>query len=192
MNLPNKITISRIGLAFLFMFFLFSKGLSARYLAFFTFLLASFTDLIDGKLARRRNEITTFGKLVDPIADKILVLAAFLGFVELRLVPAWMVVLIIVRELIITGLRLTAANKGIIIEASRGAKHKTVSQMSAIFLILGVLAIKETLLRYTTLWTGEYEKCFNLSVLIIMSVTVLFTLGSGITYLIKNKRLFLK
>ena len=90
MNLPNKITLSRIVLAFIFMFFLFSQGLMAKYLAFFTFCLASLTDIIDGQIARRRKLENDFGRLMDPIADKILVLAAFLAFVEMKIIPAWM------------------------------------------------------------------------------------------------------
>ena len=106
MNLPNKITLSRIGLAFVFMFFLLSPGIMAKYLALLTFAIASLTDFLDGYLARKRNLENDFGRLMDPIADKILILVAFLAFVEMKVIPGWMVVIVIFRELIITGLNL--------------------------------------------------------------------------------------
>src|SRR3989338_1335633 len=111
MNLPNKLTLARIALTFIFLVFLFSKGLLFRYLSLVTFIVALLTDFYDGHIARSRNLVTDFGKLMDPIADKILVLAAFLAFVELQIIPAWMVVLVIVREFVITGMRLLAASK---------------------------------------------------------------------------------
>jgi len=191
MNLPNKLTIARIVLTFVFMLFLFSKGLVFRYLAYFTFLIAALTDLWDGKLARKKNQITNFGKLMDPIADKILVLAAFLGFVELGLIPAWMVVLIVTREFVITGLRIFALSKGEVISASEGAKHKTASQMSAIFLILAFLAVKDTLVKYTHLWSERYDDYFNVGVFCVMLLAVILTLISGFAYLMKNRGMLL-
>jgi len=118
MTLPDKLTVSRIFLTFVFMFFLFSSGVLAKTLALFTFLLASLTDFLDGFIAKGRNIGTDFGKLMDPIADKILVLAAFLAFVEMRLVPAWMVLIIILREITITGLRIRALARGRVIAIS--------------------------------------------------------------------------
>ena len=117
MNIANKLTISRIVLTFVFMFFLFSKGLASKVLALAVFAVASWTDFLDGFLAKKRNEITDFGKLMDPIADKILVIAAFLAFVEMKLIPAWIVVIIVFREFTITGLRLIALAKGVVMEA---------------------------------------------------------------------------
>ncbi|MGB3112317.1 MAG: CDP-diacylglycerol--glycerol-3-phosphate 3-phosphatidyltransferase, partial [Candidatus Omnitrophota bacterium] len=105
MNLPNKITLIRIALVFIFMLFLFMKGLTFKILALATFMLAAFSDYLDGFIAKRYGIVSDFGKLMDPIADKILTLAAFLAFVEMKLIPAWMVVIILMRELIITGIR---------------------------------------------------------------------------------------
>ena len=118
MNLPNKLTIIRIILSFVFMFLLFTQGLLAKVLALITFLIASITDFYDGYLARKYNLITDLGKLLDPIADKILVLSAFLAFVEMGIIPAWMVVIIILRELVITGVRIFAITDGKILAAS--------------------------------------------------------------------------
>src|SRR3990170_11683 len=136
MNLPNKLTVSRIILTFVFMFFLFSKGLTSKSLALVVFIAAALTDLFDGMIAKSRNLITDFGKIMDPIADKILVLGAFLSFIQLQLIPAWTVVVIIGRESAITSLRFFALSKGRVIAASKGGKYKTVSQMAAIFIIL--------------------------------------------------------
>ena len=96
-TIANQLTLLRIFLSFLFMFFIFQGGFLFRLLALLVFLLAAVTDLYDGKIARQRNQVSNFGKLMDPIADKILILAAFLAFVELQLVPAWMVILIFFR-----------------------------------------------------------------------------------------------
>ena len=136
MNLPNKLTVSRILLTFVFMFLLFSKGAASKLGALVIFIIAAATDYYDGKIARERNEITDFGKFMDPVADKFLTIGAFLAFVEMGLIPAWMIVLIIFRELIITGVRLFAATQGRILAAETAGKHKTVSQMVSIFTIL--------------------------------------------------------
>ena len=144
MNLPNKITLSRIVLAFIFMFLLFSPGITAKYLALLTFGIASLTDYFDGRIARQRKLENDFGRLMDPIADKVLILAAFLAFVEMKIIPAWMAIIIIFRELVITGLRITAAGRGKILSASSAGKHKTVSQMVAIISILTFIIIRES------------------------------------------------
>ena len=197
MNLPNKLTLSRIALTFIFLVFLFSKGLLFRYLSLVTFIVASLTDFYDGHIARSRNLVTDFGKLMDPIADKILVLAAFLAFVELQIIPAWMVVLVIVREFVITGMRLLAASKGIVLPADKSGKHKTASQMIAIFSILSYLAIKDTMRflqdtrGFVQFHGSGIEGFFDFAIVILMIVTVSFTLSSGIFYLWSNKDIVL-
>jgi len=191
MNLPNKLTISRIALTFLFMLFLFSKGALMKFFALATFLAASLTDYYDGKIARERNEITDFGKFMDPIADKFLTIAAFLAFVEMGLVPAWMVVLIISRELIITGLRLFASTKGKILQAETAGKHKTVSQITAITVILIFIFLRDTGMKLLRIWSSAWEYWFRQTIFVLMLVTVALTLISGLSYLWKNKRLFL-
>ena len=191
-NLSNSLTVSRIILAFIFMVFLFSEALIFRYLAIIVFGLACLTDLYDGKVARNRKEETNFGRLLDPIADKILTLSAFLGFVELGLVPAWMVILIITREIGITGLRLMAigrSNKVLI--AGAGGKHKTISQMVAIFSILGIMAARQALMAYTDLWRYSYDRWAENFIFIIVFITVALTLISGISYLWRHKEIIL-
>lgn len=191
MNLANKITLSRIALTFVFMVFLFLKGLLFKISALFIFIIASWTDFLDGFLAKKRNEITDFGKLMDPIADKILVIAAFLAFVEMKLIPAWIVVVIVFREFIITGLRLFALAKGEVIKAERAGKHKTVSQMFSIYIILIFIIFKElgtTLFRF---WNERLEYLFREIIFYTMVVTAILTLISGVSYLVRNKRFFI-
>lgn len=190
MNVPNKLTLLRVVLTFVLMFLLFSKGLLARYLAFITFIVASLTDLYDGRLARRKNLVSDFGKLMDPIADKILVLAAFLAFVEMKIIPAWMVVLIIARELIITSLRLLAITRKTYLAATIGGKHKTLSQIVTIFTILIFLIVKETALRFFSFWSSGLEYWLHWGIVGLMFVTVILTLISGISYLWRNRALF--
>ena len=192
MNLPNQLTIARIVLTFIFMFFLFSQGFWAKLTAFIIFTLAALTDLLDGKIARRWNLVTDFGRLMDPIADKILVIAAFLAFVELKIIPAWMVIVIIAREFLITGLRLLAANKNIIIAASVGGKHKTVSQMISIFIILVVLVFKEAAVKYFNFWNANLEANLDKIIYYLMIITVALTIISGLAIILENKSIFRK
>lgn len=192
MNLPNQLTIARIVLTFIFMFFLFAPGLLAKGLAFVVFSIAALTDLYDGRIARRRNLVTDFGRLMDPIADKILAISAFLAFVELKIIPAWMVIIIIAREFLITGLRLLAASKNIIIAASVSGKHKTVSQMVSIFMILGFLVFKEIAVKYFNFWNTGWENNIYRAIYYLMMVTVILTIISGLAILLDNKSIFRK
>lgn len=189
MNLANKITLSRILLTFVFMFLLFCQGTLTKYLALFTFIIACLTDYFDGRIARKRKTENNFGRLMDPIADKILVLAAFLAFVEMKIIPAWMVIVIIFRELVITGLRIIAASRGKIISASLAGKHKTISQMVAIISILIFLIIKESA---TPVWSPVWEVWFRRGAFYMMLITVILTLVSGLAYLLKSKAILFR
>lgn len=190
MNIPNKLTISRLFLTIIFMLFLFSKGALAKSLALVSFLVASLTDFLDGFIAKRNNQITDFGILMDPIADKILVLSAFLAFVEMQLIPAWMAVIIIFRELAVTGVRILALAKGRVLQSDDGGKHKTVCQISAIFLILLSLIFKEAGQKTFEFWTSQTERIYKDGVFGIMLVTVILTLTSGIMYIVKNREVY--
>lgn len=189
MNLSNKLTISRILLTFVFLYFLSASWFGARYYAFFTFLIASLTDYFDGYFARKEGKVTDFGKLMDPIADKILILAAFVAFAQQGLVYTWMVVIIIAREVTVTGLRLFALGKGKVIEAEEAGKHKTVSQMIAIFMILIFLMFKEAS-RSLSFWNSDTECWVHGLILIVMFVTVVLTLTSGTSFFVRNRKLF--
>ena len=191
MNTPNKLTISRLILTFLFMLFLFSRGPVMKFAALLTFVLASLTDYYDGKIARKTGQVTDFGKFMDPVADKVLIIGSFLAFVEMNLVPAWMVVLIISRELLITGLRMLAARKGEFLQAERGGKHKTVSQIVAIFAILVFIFYREISMKVFNVWSNSLEYFFRQFIFILMIITTVLTLTSGISYLVRNKKFIL-
>src|SRR6059036_3599059 len=136
MNVPNKLTVSRFALTLAFLVVMFSQFRLRETMALLLFSAASLTDYFDGKIVRRDNLITNFGILMDPLADKILVCSAFIAFVGRDLMPAWMVVIIVARELAITGLRLLAASKNVVLAVEGYGKHKTVSQILAIVAIL--------------------------------------------------------
>ena len=191
MNLPNRITFSRIIITFIFIPVLLMPGVVAKISALLLFTIAAMTDLYDGWIAKKRNQITDFGKLMDPIADKILVLAAFITFVELQLIDAWMVMIIILREVSITGLRVFALTKGKTLAAERAGKHKTVSQMVAILMILGFIILKEYF-KNINFWNEVGENFYKAAIYITMLVTVCLTLISGISYLWKNRKLIIR
>ncbi len=188
MNLPNKLTILRIFLTAIFIIFISLSGLAPKIIAFFIFIIASLTDYYDGYLARRYNQVTDFGKLMDPIADKILILSAFLAFVQLQLIGAWMVIVIFSREALITGLRIFAISRGKVLEAEAAGKHKTVSQMVAIFLIFIFIIFKEMLLKFYS-WGQTIDYIFKISIFILMLITVSLTVISGLSYLWRNRKL---
>jgi len=191
MNVANRLTILRIILTFVFMFFLFCHGLWAKVVSLTIFIFAALSDFFDGRIAHRKNMVTDFGKLMDPIADKILVLAAFTAFVQMQLIYAWMFVIIVSREILITSLRLFALNKGKVLSAAKAGKHKTISQMVAIFYILGFIVLKEVMLAYFT-WNPAWENFFRNSIYILMLLTVGLTLYSGLHYLWENRKIITK
>lgn len=190
MNLPNKLTVLRIILVAVFMFLLFSKGVLAKTLALVTFLTASLTDFLDGYIAKKNNMITDFGKMMDPIADKILVLSAFLAFVEMELIPAWMVVVIIFREITVTGLRISALTRGRVLAADGIGKHKMVSQVLSIIVILFFLIFRETGMKVFGFWNDSTERIYKDCIFILMLITTALTLISGISHLIKNRGVY--
>src|SRR6266850_7634143 len=138
MNLPNKLTISRFILTVAFLAVMYSRMPYHETIALVLFCVASISDYLDGQIARRQKLITNFGILMDPLADKIMVCSAFIAFIELDWIRAWMVVIIVARELAITGLRLLAASKNVVLAAEGYGKHKTISQIVAIISILVV------------------------------------------------------
>ncbi len=183
MNLANQLSFLRIILAFLCAGLILKNDLLSLVGAFFLFLFASLTDYIDGFIARRKNIISDLGKILDPIADKILAILVFLAFLELGIIHAWMVGIIILREFTITGIRLFALSKGVVLEAKRFGKHKTFSQMLAILIILLFLIISK-------FYPQEViKRLSSIFVDLIMIYVVLATLFSGIYYLWANRHL---
>ncbi|QQK07622.1 CDP-diacylglycerol--glycerol-3-phosphate 3-phosphatidyltransferase [Miniphocaeibacter halophilus] len=171
MNIANKFTIFRLILIPVFIILLMVLGIDSL-IPGLVFVIASLTDFIDGHLARSRNLVTTFGKFLDPLADKMLVTAALIMFIELGLIPAWTVCIVVAREFIITGFRVLAASNGITIAASFWGKFKTVSQFLAIIMILFSGSI--------LFWIPTFI------ISIVYYISVILTIISGIDYLIKN------
>jgi len=194
MNLPNKLTTLRVVLALVFLFLLWVKLPYNMLAAWFVFIIAAATDVFDGILARRWGTVTDFGKLMDPVADKMIICAAFISFVQLGAthVPAWMVVIIISREFVITGLRLLALGKGQVLAAGRWGKHKAVSQVVSIVIILTSLALRDVAsgLDAGRKFDDFYTAHFSGFVWWLMLVTVILTVGSGLIYLYENRGLF--
>jgi CDP-diacylglycerol---glycerol-3-phosphate 3-phosphatidyltransferase len=143
MNLPNKLTISRFLLTVAFLAVMFSRVPCHKTIALVLFIAAALSDFFDGEIARRRKLITNFGILMDPLADKIMVCSAFIAFVGLNWIPAWMVVVVVARELAITGLRLLAVSKSVVLAAEGFGKHKTIWQIIAIIAILVLASYNE-------------------------------------------------
>ena len=189
MNRPNQLTVLRILLSFLLIFCLLTPGFKMKIAAIFVFAVASLTDLWDGRLARLSAQITDFGILMDPIADKILVLSAYLSFVQLGVAPAWMVVLIAAREFIVTGIRFFALGKGHVLSAEAAGKYKTVSQIVAVGLILLFLLARELVqTRPQVIPWIEFGRPIIWWVLLL---TVIVTLTSGISFFWQHRKIIL-
>lgn len=175
-NLPIGLTLARIVLVPFVVMFLISSSRVHVMIAAVIFVAASLTDWLDGLLARRRNQVTTLGKLLDPVADKLLVAAALVALVQIETVPAWMVFVIVGRELAVTGLRAVSASVGVIVSASQLGKYKTVTQYVAITLLIlekGVPpeSVPFHWLAYAALW-----------------IALAFTVVSGIDYFVRFAR----
>lgn len=167
MNLPNKLTLLRIVLILPFLLVVYLGVPFASYIALAIFILASLTDMLDGQIARKRGLVTDFGKFADPLADKMLVTAAMLWFVEIGQMPGWALLIVIVREFAVSGLRMVASDKGRVIAAGWSGKVKTASTMVCIVLMfLPIPAVVNTL---------------------CVAVIVVTTIYSGVEYFLKNK-----
>ena len=177
MNLPNKLTLLRICLIPVFVILMLSQVSNFFLISCIIFIIASITDFLDGKIARKYNLVTDFGKFFDPLADKLVVLCALICMIEYDLVAGWMVIIIVARELTVSILRAIAADNGKVIAASGGGKIKTTSQMIAIILLL----IGANYSNSQIVFVGT----------IAMYIATIFTLYSGIDYLYKNRELFM-
>jgi len=175
MNLANKLTIFRIFLIPVFLVFIAVNIPMFKYIATAVFIIAALTDKLDGYIARSRNQITNFGKFMDPLADKLLVTAALISLVEARIIPTWIAMIIITREFAVTGLRSIAAAEGNVIAASWWGKIKTVVQIVAIICALVNLS--------------DRNEIFGFLTLISMIIAIAITIISGVDYFIKNKDL---
>ena len=175
MNLPNKLTVLRVILIpFFVVFLLLSPGNDLfKWISLAIFIIASLTDMLDGKIARKYNLITDFGKFMDPLADKLLVCSAMICLIDLGKIPSWVVVIIIAREFIISGFRLVAADNGRVIAASYWGKFKTTIQMIMVILMIADL--------------GAVIPYYDIVTTIIMWIALVLTIISLCDYIVKNK-----
>lgn len=192
MNLPNKLTILRMIMVPIFLIFLIfsSDILWFKWIALLLFILASLTDWLDGSIARKYNLVTNFGKFMDPLADKLLVCTALIQLTDMKMIPAWMTIVIIAREFIISGFRLVAAEKGIVIAAGKSGKWKTaVTMVMVCFMIIVVnnhgftsplfnTAAASVSMPYLVIYTIGY---------ILLIISLALTVISMVEYLVKNK-----
>lgn len=171
MNLPNKLTMFRVILIPFFLLFLMVRitGDADKWISLAIFCIASLTDMLDGKIARKYNLITDFGKFMDPLADKLLTCSAMIALIELGRIPAWIVIVIIAREFVISGFRLIAADNGRVIAASYWGKFKTVFQMAMVILMIADIP------QLTTV------------TVIVMYIALILTVVSLVDYLYKNR-----
>lgn len=193
MNLPNKLTIFRVVLILPFILLLLGsyegwgwfqaifgeESALAEFLALAVFIIASLTDMLDGKIARKYNLVTNFGKFMDPLADKLLVCAALIVLVEMERIPSWIVILIISREFIISGFRTIAADQGVVIAASYWGKFKTTFQM----IMIGVLIVEDVPV-FAELGGG---KVFGVLSTVLIGIALALTVISLVDYVVKNK-----
>lgn len=182
MNTPNKLTIFRILLAPIFLALFIYKFDHHFLYSFIVFVIASFTDYIDGKLARSNNQITVLGKLLDPLADKILTTAALLGFLKFQLCSIWVIVIILTREFTVTGVRSAASAQGIVIPANMWGKVKTVTQM----VFSGVIIFFAEIISYHGFEDDGY---FPIVANILMWITALLTVISGVKYILASRKI---
>ena len=171
MNLPNKLTVLRVIMVPFFVFFMLTDtgGAANKWIALVIICVASLTDMLDGKIARARNLVTNFGKFMDPLADKLLVCSAMICLITAGQLAAWIVVIIIAREFIISGFRLVAADNGIVIAASYWGKFKTVSQMAMIIVLI-----------------ADFGGVFTVIGNVLIWVSLILTVVSLIDYVAKN------
>jgi CDP-diacylglycerol--glycerol-3-phosphate 3-phosphatidyltransferase len=191
MNLPNQLTCARFVLTIFFVAILSTHWAFANTTGLILFVLAGLTDYFDGEIARARGLITDFGKLMDPLADKIMMAAAFILLVPEGAFPAWVAITIISREFAITGLRLLAASKGVVMPAEKLGKHKTVWQIVTVIFFLLLLAVAEFeragLITFSTIGWWSYAWFYGGGVLI--AAALVLTLYSGVGYIWKNREL---
>ena len=173
MNLPNKLTVLRVIMVPFFVFFMLTGvgGAANKWIALAIFCIASLTDMLDGKIARARNLVTNFGKFMDPLADKLLVCSAMICLIPLGKLEAWIVIVIIAREFIISGFRLVASDNGIVIAASYWGKFKTVFQMAMIIMLI-----------------ADFGGIFNVIETGLIWISLILTIVSLVDYVAKNKQ----
>lgn len=187
MNWANRLTLSRLALTVLFVLALNSSWQYARTSALILFLLAGLTDFVDGEIARRYGVVTNFGKLMDPLVDKIMMAAAFISLVPLKAVPAWAATTVVARDFLITGLRLLASAEGRVLPAEKLGKHKTSWQIITVIFFLTLLAASE--LRYADERSTWWLRARDGAGPVLVWITVALTVYSGLGFAWRNRKL---
>ena len=180
MNWANRLTVSRLVLTILFVVALNSTWIYGRTAALILFLLAGVTDFFDGEIARRYGSVTNFGKLMDPLVDKIMMAAAFISLVPLKAIPAWAATTVVARDFLITGLRLMASARGQILPAERLGKHKTSWQIITVVFFMVLLSVRE--LKYAEGESGWWLRAWDQGGPLLVWIAVGFTVYSGLRY----------
>ena len=189
MNLPNQLTVARLFLSFVFVALLSIEGEWMKTAALVAFVIAAITDFLDGHIARKHNLITNFGKLMDPLADKVLMCAGFVLLTRLELIPAWMVVMILSREFLVTGLRLLASAEGVVLAAENLGKYKTIMQIVTVIYFLLYLATTDAWLNFIEpIFDSFYLGPDHLGMLLNW-ISLILTLWSGCSYVWKNRKM---
>ena len=186
MNLPNKLTLLRVILVPVFCAFVCVESYEAQFAAALIFILASLTDMLDGKIARKKGLITDFGKLMDPIADKLLVTAAMVFLTSQNRMNAGMCVAFIAREFIISGFRMLAASRGIVIAAGKLGKYKTVTQMIAIVMAILGTPWENGQSSLSFILPGNMNAIINIAAVALMWIALALAIVSCIEYIVKN------
>ena len=187
MNWANRITLSRLVLTLLFVMALNSSWDYARTAALVIFLIAGLSDFVDGEIARRYGNVTNFGKLMDPLVDKIMMAAAFISWVPLKAIPAWAATAVVARDFLITGLRMMAGAKGRVLPAERLGKHKTSWQIVTVIFFLVLLSVIE--LHYADVHTEWWRRAWHDAGRILIWITVALTIFSGVGFAWNNREL---
>lgn len=188
MNLPNKLTVLRIILVPFYMFFLLMPGIPHHYLiALIIFAAASYTDHLDGMIARKYNMITDFGKFADPLADKVMILAALACFIQIGLTNAVVLTVIVAREFMVTAMRLVASSKGKVVAANNWGKAKTISQIAAVLLVLLLQYILELgSMKIIDIDVSALSPVFGMIGETTLWISALLTIISGVIYIVQN------
>lgn len=188
LNTPNKLTVARILITPVYLALILWASLPHRFLiATLVYSLAAITDAIDGKLARKNNQITNFGKLLDPIADKILTTSALLAFMQMGLCNIWIVMIVLTREFTVASIRMIAAADGVVIPANFWGKLKTVSQMTFTIVIMLLGEVYSLLAVYNPVWYGKMPSLALISN-ILLWITAILTVVSGVIYVLDSKK----
>ncbi len=185
MNLPNRLTVSRLVLTIVFVAVVSTTFPYHNTIALVLFVLAAITDYVDGEIARRWSLITDFGKLMDPLVDKIMTAAAFVCLVPLRAIPAWVAIVVITREFLITGLRLLAVSQGRVLAADPIGKHKTSWQIATVIFFLVLLAYQEHVRTSTP--DAHWRNLWTYGGWTVSGIAVVLTIYSGADYLWRHR-----